>query len=113
MRRRERQNDIVLSRRRLELEIELAAEALAESEPPGAIYAAAIGRVDYKLHAPRLVEEALENERLVRRQRAKRTISRPEIVDDLLGRRAVETKIASDPVEGACGTALVEAVLDV
>ena len=90
----ERQHDVVFGRRRLKLEIELAAEALAEREPPGAVDAAAIGRMDHELHAARLVEEALEDERLARRQSAERAVGRAEIIDDLLGRRAVEAEIA-------------------
>ena len=70
MRGGQRQHDIVFSRRSLQLEIELAAEALAQREPPGPVDAAAIGRVDHELHAARLIEEALEDERIVRRQAA-------------------------------------------
>src|SRR6516225_7706560 len=72
----QRKHNVVFRCSRLELEIELAAKALAEREPPGAVDAAAIGRVDHKLHAARLIKEALEDERLERRQRAKRAIGR-------------------------------------
>src|SRR6185437_14871898 len=48
-------------RRGLQLEVERAAEALAQRQPPGAVHPAAEGRVDDELHAARLVEEALEN----------------------------------------------------
>src|SRR6516162_11581061 len=46
----QRQYDIVLSCRGLQLEIELAANSLAQSEPPGTVDAAAVGRVDDELH---------------------------------------------------------------
>ena len=48
VRRGERQDDVVLGRRRLQLEVELAAEALAQRQSPGAVDAAAVGR----MHAP-------------------------------------------------------------
>src|SRR3989304_618968 len=44
---------------RVELEVEGAAEPLAEGEPPGTVDAGAEGGVQYELHAPGLVEEAL------------------------------------------------------
>ena len=66
VRRRQRQHDRVLGRRRLQLEIELAAEALAQRQAPGAIDAAAERRVDDELHAARFVEEALEHDRAQR-----------------------------------------------
>ena len=63
VRRGQREHDVVLGRRRLQLEIELAAEALAQRQAPGAVDAAAIGRMDDQLHAAGLVEEALEHDR--------------------------------------------------
>src|SRR6201999_2673437 len=62
----QRQDDIVLGRRRLKLEIELAAEALAQGEAPGPVDAAAEGRMDDELHAARLVEETFEDDRVLR-----------------------------------------------
>src|SRR3712207_1206334 len=85
---REREDDVVLGRSRLELEIELAAEALAQGEAPGTVDAAAIGRVDDELHAAGLVEEALEDERILRREAAERGMGAGEIVDQLPRRRA-------------------------
>jgi hypothetical protein len=60
----ERQHDGILGRRRLQLEVEGATEALAQRQPPGAIQPAAEGRVDDELHASRLIEEALEDDPL-------------------------------------------------
>ena len=51
-----------LGGRGLQLEVELAAEALAQRQAPGAVDARAEGRVHHELHAARLVEEALEHE---------------------------------------------------
>ena len=108
----ERQHDIVFSRRSLQLEIEFAAEALAEREAPGPVDAAAIGGVDHELHAACLVEEALEDQRLAGRQRAERAMRRAEIVDDLLGRRTIETKVIHDPTESVRSIAFGEAMLE-
>ena len=49
----------VVGGRRLQLEVEAAAEALAQRQAPGAVDAPAERRVDDELHAARLVEEAL------------------------------------------------------
>ena len=76
VRRGQRQHDVVLGRGRLQLEIELAAEALAQRQTPGAVEPAAIGRVDDQLHAADFVEEALEDERVVGRQHAERGMRR-------------------------------------
>ena len=75
---RQRQHDRVLGRRGLQLEIELAAEALAQRQAPGAVDAAAEGRVDHQLRAAGLVEEALDHERVLRRhqRRARRACGR-------------------------------------
>ena len=43
----------------LQLEVEAAAEALAQGESPGAVDARAEGRMDDELHAAAFVEEAL------------------------------------------------------
>ncbi len=62
MARRQRQHDRILGRRGLQLEIERAAEALAQREAPGAVDAAAERRMDDQLHAAGFVEEALHRE---------------------------------------------------
>ena len=72
----ERQQQRVFGRRGLQLEVELAAEALAQRQAPRLVDAAAERRVQHELHAARLVEEALEDERVLRRQR-RRARARP------------------------------------
>ena len=67
----ERQQQSFFRRRRLQLEIELAAEPLAQRQRPGAVDAAAERRVQHQLHAARIVEEALEDDGVLGRQRAK------------------------------------------
>ena len=101
VRRGERQHDVVLGRRRLQLEVELAAEALAQRQPPGAVEAAAVGRMDDQLHAARLVEEALEHERVLRRQAAERRVRRGQVVDQLGGGRLVEPDLLDQPAQRA------------
>ena len=51
----------------LQLEIEGAAEALAQRQSPGFVDAAAKGRVDDELHAAAFVEKALGDDGLLRR----------------------------------------------
>ena len=72
VRRPERQHDAVLECRGLELEVELAAEALAQRQSPGPVDARAVGRVDDEVGVAHVVEEALEHDGVERRQRAER-----------------------------------------
>ncbi len=97
VRRGERQHDVVLGRRRLQLEIELTAEALAQRETPSAIEPAAERRVDDELHPARLVEEPLEDDPLLSRQPAERRRGRGKIVDELLGGRRAEAERLFQP----------------
>ena len=64
--RAERQHDRVVARGGLQLEVERAAELLAQREPERAVDAPAVRRVDDELHAAGLVEEALDDEILER-----------------------------------------------
>ena len=81
----EREQQRVFGGRGLQLEVELTAEPLAQREAPRLVHAAAERRVQHELHAARLVEEALEDERVLRRQHAERGASGGEIGDDLFG----------------------------
>ena len=83
MRRGQRQDDGVFRRRRLQFEIEFAAEALAQGQAPGAVDAAAERGVDDKLHAARLVEEALEHDGVLRGQSAQRRERGGEMIAQL------------------------------
>ena len=62
--RAERDHDRVLERRGLELEVESAAEALAQRESPRAVHARAERRVDHEMRVAGLVEEPLEDHAL-------------------------------------------------
>src|SRR5439155_15654758 len=90
MRRAERQEDALLRRRRLQLEIEPLAKLLAQSEAPGAVDAAAERRVQHQLHAARFVEEALEDKRFGGRQGPERTLALCEVGGNLLCRFAFQ-----------------------
>ena len=72
----EREHHGVVARRRLQLEVEAAAEALAQRQAEAAIDPAAERRVDHELHPARLVEEALEDESSLGRQHAERELRR-------------------------------------
>ena len=101
MSRGQRQHDVVLSGCRLELEVELATEALAQRQPPSPIDAAAIGRVDHELHSTRLIEEAFEDEGILRWQATESAVRGAQIVDQLLGSRATKSKILRQPPQRA------------
>ncbi len=87
---RERQHDRVLGRRGLQLEVEGAAEALAQRQAPGAVEPAAEGRVDHQLHAARGIEEAFHHERVLRGQVAEHGARLREMRDDLARGLVVE-----------------------
>ena len=80
--RTERQHDRVVAGGGLQLEVERAAELLAQREPERAVDAAAVRRVHDELHAAGLVEEALEHEVLLRGHRAEHRAADREVVDD-------------------------------
>src|SRR5205823_9814677 len=97
----QRQDDVVFGGGRLQLEIELGAEALAQRQAPGAVEPAAIRRVDDQLHAADFVEEALEDDRVEGRQHAERGARRGEIFDDLARRAVVDADRVGEPGERA------------
>ena len=98
--RRQRQHDIVFGRCRLKLEVELAAEAFAQRQPPGAVDAAAKRGVDDELHAARFVEEALQHDRLLGRQTPECRGGRGEIFDQLLSGRTSDADFFRQPAAG-------------
>ncbi len=76
----------IVGGRRLQLEVELPAEAFAERQPPRLVDPASERRVDDELHAARLIEEALDDERLLRGDDAESDARRVEVLEDLAGR---------------------------
>ena len=106
---RQRQHDRVLGRRGLQLEVEVAAEALAQRQAPGAVDAAAERRMDHQLHAARLVEEALDDDRARCVGSAPSAASaRREVVDELARRVVVEADRRDQPATRRLGAVRVE-----
>src|SRR6516225_3138466 len=82
----ERDHDVVFSRGRLQLEIELAAQPFAKRKPPGTIDPAAIGRMHDELHAACLIEKPFQNDIVLRRQATERSMAGSKVFNQLLGR---------------------------
>ena len=80
---RQRQHDRVFGRRRLQLEVELSAETLAQRQAPGAVDAAAERRVDDELRAAGFIEETFDDDGLLGGQHADRRVLPREIVVQL------------------------------
>ena len=97
MLRPEREHQTVFGRRGLQLEVELTAEALAQRKAPRFRDAAAERRVQDELHATRLVEEPLEDERLLRGNHAEHAPSIRQVRDGLLRRRARQSGLLDEP----------------
>ena len=79
------EEDRVVAGRRLELEVEANAEALAQGEAPGAVDARAEGGVDDELHAAGFVEEALEDDIGLGGDEADAVALGADVADDLFG----------------------------
>ena len=77
-------------------------------EPPGAIDARAERRVHDEVRVAGLVEEALEDHALRRRQHAERRLRRAEVVDELLRCALAEPELVDEPAQRALGAAAVE-----
>ena len=95
---RERQHDRVLGRRRLQFEIELAAEALAQRQSPGLVDAAAVRRMDHQLGAAGFVEEAFQREMRLRRQHAEAGELCCGVFGDLLRGGFIELQLRAQPM---------------
>ncbi len=79
-----REQDRVVVRRGLQLEVERDAEPLAQREPPCAVDAHAERRMHDELHPAGVVEEALEHDVGVRRHDAESVSRRAHVIDHLL-----------------------------
>ena len=93
---RKRQHDRIFGRRGLQFEIELAAEAFAQRQAPGAIHAPAEGRMHDELRAAGFVEEALQHDALLRRHGAERGDLPCEVVGELACGGFVEAHLAGE-----------------
>src|SRR5580704_19171565 len=87
---RERQHDVILGGRRLQLEIEGAAEALAQRQAPRPVDAAAERRMNDELHAAGLIEESLEHNGVQGGQSAQGRLPGAQVLHDLKRRRFIE-----------------------
>ena len=98
----EREHDAVIGGGGLQLEIERAAEALAQGQSPGAVDAGAEGRVDDQLHAAGFVEEALGYDAVRGGRGSQSGLAGQHVVEGLLGRRGRRATIRAgrSPVRG-------------
>ncbi|MNF39885.1 hypothetical protein D3C84_208800 [compost metagenome] len=97
---RQREDQRVLGGGGLQLEVEAAAEALAQGQAPGAVEAAAEGRMDDQLHAAGFVEEALHHQPPLGRQAAEGGAGAGQVVDDLQRRGFAEADALHQPGAG-------------
>ncbi len=81
----------------LELEIEAAAEALAQGEAPGFVDAATEGRMQDELHAAALVEEALGDDGGEGGDGAEDGAAGDDVRDELLGAGVVDAAFFFEP----------------
>jgi hypothetical protein len=87
----------------LQLEVEGDAEAFAEGEPPGAVDPGAEGGVDDELLAAAFVEEALEDDVLLRGDDAHHLLLDLDVLDDLVCSILGEAAFGHGPVDrGLC-----------
>ena len=78
-------NNRILGRRGLQFEIELAAEALAQSKAPGAVQAAAERRMHHQLHATAFVKETFQYESVLGWNHTQAFVHDGQIGSDLFG----------------------------
>ena len=93
----QRQHDRIVGRRRLQLEVEVHAEPLAQRQAEGAVDAPAERRVHDHLHAAGVVEEALEHDVLLRRHDAQRAALRGNVADELRCARGIDARTRPSP----------------
>src|ERR1019366_7145837 len=96
----ERDVQAVVGGRRLQFEIEAAAEALPQRQAPSFIDAPAKGRVDDQLHPASLVEESFGDDCRLRRHIAQYGAPFERVLNQLLGARKVEPTFLSQPAHG-------------
>src|SRR6266404_3064834 len=93
----ERDVQTVVSGRSLQFEIKPAAEALSQSEAPCLVDAASERGMDHKLHPATLVEEALRDDRCLRRHITQNSAAFKDVLDQLLGACSVKAALFSEP----------------
>ena len=95
--RAKREEDRVVARGRLQLEVERLAEVLPQRQPERAVDPPAERRVHDELHPAAVVEEALEDDVLTRRHDTDRVLLRAHVADDLLGCLLGQPGLVSQP----------------
>ena len=93
----ERDVDAVVGGGGLQLEVEAAAEALAQREAPGLVDAAAEGGVEDELHAAAFVEEALGDDGGLGWDGAEDGAAGDDVGDELLGTAGAEAAVFHQP----------------
>src|SRR5262245_17317785 len=96
----EREQQRVLGGRGLQLEIELPAEPLAQRQRPCPVDAASERRMEHELHAAGLVEEAFQDQRLLRRDYPERLSPGLEVLDRLFRAASAQTAFRAQPLDG-------------
>ena len=109
----QRDHDAIIGGGGLELEVEAAAEPLAQRQAPRAVEPTAQRRVDDELHAAALVEEPLGDQQILARQRAQRRASGRQVRDHLLGGAAAHRGLVHQPRrQRAPGLAVAEPTIE-
>ena len=93
----QRQHQGVFVGRRLQLEVEVAAEALAQRQPPGAVETTAARGVNHDVHVAGLIEEAFDYRRGVGGHRAEGVHAGVQVVHHLLRRRGRQPHLRHQP----------------
>lgn len=78
--------DAIIQCRGLELEIEGAAEPLAQGQSPGAVEARAVRRMNHQVHVADFIEEAFEDDVVLGGQQAQHGVGGAVIGQQLVGR---------------------------
>ncbi len=111
MLRPQRQEHAFLGGRGLQLEVERATKLLPQRQSPRPIHSAAEWRVQHQLHAAGFIEESLEHEGVLGREKAEQSLGICQVVNDLMGRRPRDADTVHEPPDGR--VRIVEARLDV
>ena len=96
----QRQDDGILVRRGLELEVEGPAETLAQGQSPGPVDPASEGAVEHQVHVAGLVEEPFRHQVLLRGDDAEGRLGRAEVFRDLCRRHVGDARGFHQPVLG-------------
>src|SRR5438874_2209434 len=90
----------VVGGRRLQLEVERTAEALAQSQTPGAIDARTERRMEHQLHAAALIEEALSDDGRVSGHGAQQRTADGDVLVRLFSAALIERALALEKFDG-------------